>query len=153
MCSQKSPMSCARQRRSWSLCFAPAGHLHRWLQLSSVLCFSSYFALSLSPSFALLSCCWLCSSFLLLALLFFPAVWLRSSFLLFGFALLACCLALLFCLQLAMLFSVLFIISPDLRVLLAVLVPLLRDFVLLATGSLGVVPGFSPLALWLWLCL
>ena len=40
---------------------------------------------------------------------------------------------------LALLFSILFIIAPDLRVLLAVLVLLLRYFLLLATGSLAVV--------------
>ena len=49
-------------------------------------------------------------------------------------------LALLFCLLLALLFSVLFIIAPDLRVLLAVLEPVLLYFILLATGSLAVVP-------------
>ena len=48
-------------------------------------------------------------------------------------------LAWLFCLLLAFLFSVLFIIAPDLRVLLAGLLPLLLFFVLLTTGSLAVV--------------
>ena len=40
-----------------------------------------------------------------------------------------------------MLFSVLFVFAADLRVLLAVLVPLLLYFVLLTTGSLAVVPS------------
>ena len=70
-----------------------------------------------------LACCWLCSCF--------ACCWLCSSA--------WCCL--LFCLLLALLFSVLFIIAPDLRVLLAVLVPALLYFVLLL---------FSPLARWLW---
>ena len=75
-----------------------------WLQLSSVMCFSSYFALSWSKSFG--SLC------LLLAVLFF-------------------------CPLLALLFSVLFIIAPDLRCSArAVLVPLLLYFILFTTGSL-----------------
>ena len=53
----------------------------------------------------------------------------------------------------ALLFLFFFIIAPDLRVLLAVLVPLLLHFFLLATGSLALVLGFSPLALWLWFLL
>ena len=46
-------------------------------------------------------------------------------------------LALLFCLRLALLFSVLLTIAPDLRVLFAVLVPVLLYFVPLTTGSVA----------------
>ena len=71
-----------------------------WLQLSSVLCFSSYFALSRSQSFGLLC---------------LPMALLLSCL---PLALLLSCLPLallLSCLLLALLFSVLFIIAPDLR--------------------------------------
>ena len=84
-----------------------------WLQLSSVVCFSSYFALS---RFAVL---WFA----------LPAV---------GYALLLPAVALLFCLLLALLFSVLLIAAPDLFSL--------SSYPCCFTSS-------SPLACWLWFCL
>ena len=135
--SSKSIFVIVVSLRQASALIAPAGHLHRFLDAwelagcSFPLCCVSPRTspcLSLSPlvSFA---CLWLCSSLALLL-----------SCLLLG--LLFCLLlALFFCLLLALLFSVLFIFAPDLRVLLAVLVPLLLYFVLLATGSLAVVPS------------
>ena len=89
-----------------------------WLQLSSVMCFASYFALSRSPSFgslrlplALLFC-------LLLALLFCLCCWLCSCLACRWLCSSACCWLCCFGS---------FHHSPDLQFLLAFLVPLLHS--------------------------